>query len=75
MLVQNTFRLNYVLHYVNATRNSQKVIKILDVDYLTVNLNDLLVIESHLKSRQDLDVAIGAYAFTLNFLKDYVVEF
>lgn len=72
---KNKFKLKCMLHYVNATRTSQKIIKILDADYPSLNLNKILVIVAPLRYKQDSHVAIGAYSSALNFPKDYVAEF
>ena len=66
---------HYLLENQYIVQNTQKKITILDVNFPTINLNDVVVIVAYIKDKHDCELGIRAYNTSLNFLKHYIVEF
>lgn len=75
MKILKKFDLNFILYYYYIYQNTQDKIKISDVDFPSINPNDILVIVAHLKDLQTYEFSIGAYKSNVNYLKDYVANF
>ena len=74
--VQSKFDLDCLRYRYYASQNKESIITITDAYYfLSINLNDILTIASHLKGRLTNESSIGAYDTTINILNDYIAGY
>ena len=60
--VQSKFDLNWLVHRYCIFQNKSKQITITDVDFPSINPNDILTIVAHFRTRQNDQMSITAYS-------------
>ena len=73
--VQIKFDLDCLLYRYYVSSNKESTILITDVDFPSINLNDILTIIVHLKDRQSNESSIGPFNIAISFLKDYISKY
>lgn len=74
MKVLRKIGLDCLLYNYYICQNTHKRYMIVDADFSTINMNDVLMVTAHLKDKHDSETSIGAYNAALSFLKDYITE-
>lgn len=59
----------------NKVLHKETIITVDNVDFPSMNPNDILTMVFHLKDRETNESSIGAYSTAIKFLNDYIVEY
>lgn len=73
--IKSKFGLNCMMYKYYVSRDKEATITHTDVDFPSINPNDILTIVAYLRECQTNHSSIRAYSVAINFLKDFVVEF
>lgn len=69
------YELHFPLFRYHIVQNKPSYKTITDADFPSMNPNDVLTIVAHFQTLKIDDTSMGAYHASMNFLRDYVVEF